>query len=426
MREGSPIKKKFNRRDFFKTLTGATVVTATTAGAIMAAEKSPLNDSESNTPFGMDLTQDPFPRIELGRKYSPPPPLMGRQMGTVNTLSQAPLGYEMDGDVKVFKLIAQPVTVPITKGTTKAERDSLRIKGRYKKFSPRPTYPKEMIAWGYNGICPGPTLEAIEGDRVRIILKNELPEPTSIHWHGFELPYAQDGADGYRPFNARLPVLPRDTREYEFTLYQSGTLLYHPGFNVMKQDGIGLSGMFVIHPKNPPHKIDKDFAILLQTWNFSPGNPNPDITNMDVSFATFNGKTAPDIEMMNVNQGERIRIRIGNLSLSPHPIHLHGYTFNIVGTTGGPIKESAQWPEATVNVPPGTTRDIELIAWNPGTWRFHCHVLHHIMNAMTDMPMGIAPDEGMFTYLHVIPKEPGYDPKNPNAPWQPPTKEETE
>lgn len=397
----------------------------TTAAAITAAEKSPLNVNESNTSSGMDLTQDQFPRIEAGREYSPPS-LMGKQMGTVNTLSQPPLGYEMDGDVKVFKLIAQPVRVPITKGTTEAERANLRIQGPYKKFSSRPTYPKDMIAWGYNGICPGPTLEAIEGDRVRIILKNETPEPTSIHWHGFELPYAQDGAAGYHRFNAHLPVLPGDTREYEFTLYQSGTLLYHTGFNVMKQDGLGLSGLFVIHPKNPPHKIDKDFAILLQTWNFSPGNPNPDITNMDVSFATFNGKTAPDIEMMNVNQGERVRIRIGNLSLSPHPIHLHGYTFNIVGTTGGPIKESAQWPEATVNVPPGTTRDIEFIAWNPGTWRFHCHVLHHIMNAMTDMPMGIAPDEGMFTHLNVIPKEPNYDPKDPNSPWQPPTTEETE
>jgi len=201
------MSKTFSRRGFFKTLTGAAIGTATTAGVIQADDNLPLEKSKNGKPLNMDITKDAFPRIEPNKKYSPPPKLMGKQMGTVNTLSQAPLGYEMDGDVKVFKLIAQPVRVPITKGTTKAERATLRIRGPYKKFAPRPTFPKEMIAWGYNGICPGPTLEAIEGDRVRIILKNELPEPTSVHWHGFELPYAQDGAAGYRQPELPLQLL---------------------------------------------------------------------------------------------------------------------------------------------------------------------------------------------------------------------------
>ncbi len=107
--------------------------------------------------------------------------------------------------------------------------------------------------------------------------------------------------------------------------------------------------------------------------------------------------------MMRVAQGERVRIRIGNLSLMSHPIHLHGYTFKSVGTTGGPIAASAQWPEVTVDVPPGSTRDIELVAWNPGTWRLHCHILHHIMNAMAATPMGIAPAEG---HVHLSPGAP--------------------
>ncbi len=374
---------------------------------------------------GMDMSKGASPRFDPHFQYSSPPPLMGKQMGRVHTLSQPPLGYTLDGEVKVFHLIAQPVRVPITRGTPSAERKEMlrHSPGRYGAFRARPSWPKEMLAWGYNGICPGPTLEAVEGDRVRILFKNELPEPTSIHWHGMELPYAQDGAAGYYSYNADRPTLPGETHVYEFTLYQSGTLLYHTGFNTMKQDGMGLGGLFVIHPKYPPHAIDKDFAILLQQWNFSPGNVNPDLTSMEVSFATFNGKTSPDIEMMTVKQGDRVRIRIGNLSLVAHPIHLHGYTFKIVGTTGGPIPVSAQWPEVTVNVPPGSTHDIEFIAWNPGTWRFHCHILHHTMNAMADMPMGIAPEEGMFTHLQVIPADPSYDPRDRHAPWHPPVRE---
>ncbi len=233
--------------------------------------------------MGMGMPgKDTFPRFDAKTKLSPPPPLMGKRMGRVRTLSQAPLGWEMDGDVKVFHLIAQPAHVPITRGTPADVQRAIdaRAAGAYARFRPHPTAPKEMLAWGYNGISPGPTLEATEGDRVRVVFRNELPEPTSIHWHGLLLPYAQDGADGFNSWNADRPVLPGESRTYEFTLYQSGTLLYHRGFNVMKQDGLGLSGLFVIHPKDDPQPPDHDFAILLQTWTFSPGNDNPDITSM--------------------------------------------------------------------------------------------------------------------------------------------------
>ena len=434
--------KKITRRDFVKGVT-AVAGTAAAAGVVgtatstMSAEmKSMGTTHEGMKPMeighgaGMhmdrDITVDRFPRYDPNARYSPPPPLLGKQMGKVHTLSQPPLGYEMDGNVKVFRLIAQPVRVAITKGSSEELKNMINknTQGPYTRFRSMPTFPKEMLAWGFNGICPGPTIEATEGDRIRVIFKNELPEPTSIHWHGVELPFAQDGAAGYYDFNADRPVLPGGTHVYEFTLYQSGTLMYHTGFNMMKQEGMGQAGLLVVHPKEYPHKIDKDFAILLQQWDLVPDNVNPILTSMEVKFATFNGKTAPDIEMMTVKQGERVRIRIGNLSLMAHPIHLHGYIFKIVGTTGGPIPESAQWPEVTVNVPPGSSRDIEFVAWNPGTWRFHCHILHHIMNAMTDMPMGIGGAGGMFTHLHVIPTDPNYDPRNPKAPWKHPSQKE--
>lgn len=135
---------------------------------------------------------------------------------------------------------------------------------------------------------------------------------------------------------------------------------------------------------------------------------NPDVTSTDPNWFTFNGKSAPNTEILTVNQGERVRIRFANLSnQNAHPIHIHGYTWKVVGTEGGPIPESAQWPGNTVNVPPGTVRDVEFVAWNPGYWHLHCHKLHHTVNAHADMPMGVMPMGGMTTFLYVIPKNKG-------------------
>lgn len=347
---------------------------------------------------------EPVPWADPGIKLSLPPPLMGKQMGRVHTPNVSPLGYEMDGNVKVFTLIAQPVihylldgppkensiwhTVNVAKGMMPSEFSTMFL-------------PKKGKLWGFNGSVPGPTIEAYEGDRVRIIVKNELPEPTSVHWHGFEVPNDQDGSGGI----TQPPIQPGETFIYEFTLYQTGTLMYHAGFNEKKQVGMGLGGLFVIHPKKSKYKINKDFAILLQEWHLLPGNENPDVTSTDPNWFTFNGKAAPSTEILTVNEGDRVRIRFGNLSnQNAHPIHLHGYTWKVVGTEGGPIPESAQWPGNTVNVASGTVRDVEFIAWNPGLWAFHCHKLHHIVNAHADMPMGVMPMSGMTTILHVIPK----------------------
>lgn len=420
----------YTRRGFlFSAFTGAGALYAAKATEALAQNNpktSSMNDhGKSAHSMKMNPLIDRFPRTNPKMRLSKPPETMGRQMGKVLTPGLPPLGYERDGNVKVFRLIAQPVERTLTRGLSRAEmQKELIIPKGYEPFRPRPSQPKSMLAWGFNGVCPGPTLEATEGDRVRIIYRNELPEPSSIHWHGFELPFYQDGASGYFPFEARRPTLPGEEAVYEFDLIQSGTLMYHTGFNVVKQEALGLGGLFVVHPKKKERPVDRDFAILLQQWTFYPGNPNPDVTVMEPSFTTFNGLTSPTFPMLEVNQGERVRIRFGNLSLMYHPIHLHGYVFELVGTTGGPIAPGARWKDVTVTIGPGESRDIEFRAWNPGTWRLHCHVLHHIMNQMPNMPMGIAPPEGMFTHLHVKPSDPSYDPLSPGAPWAYPTKEE--
>lgn len=336
-------------------------------------------------------------------KVSPPPPLMGKQMGKVITPNVPSLGYEMDGDVKVFTLIAQPVEHYILDG--EPPEDSIWDKvNKVKGMMPGMYLPKKIKGWGFNGSIPGPTIEAYEGDRVRMIVKNELPEPTSIHWHGLEVPNEMDGVGAV----TQLPIKPGETFIYEFKLYQSGTFMYHSGFNEKKQVGMGLGGIFVIHPKRYKNKIDRDFAILLQEWHLLPGNENPDVTSTDPNWFTFNGRSAPSTEILTVNQGERVRIRFANLSnQNAHPIHLHGYTWKVIGTEGGPIPESAQWPGNTVNIPPGSVRDVEFVAWNPGYWHLHCHKLHHTVNAHADMPMGVMPMGGMTTFLYVIPKNGG-------------------
>jgi len=234
--------------------------------------------------------------------------------------------------------------------------------------------------WGYNGITPGPTIEAFEGDRVRIYVTNKLPEGTSIHWHGFILPNGMDGVTGL----TQPKIAPGETFAYEFTLKQTGTLMYHPHFDEMTQIALGMHGFFIIHPRQAAaRRVDRDFAIFLNEWAINPGTATPDPTVMlDFNVFTFNSRVFPGTDPLLVRLGDRVRIRVANLTMDSHPMHIHGHRFFVTGTDAGPIQESAWVPENTTNVPVGATRDIEFVADNPGDWAFHCHKSHHTMNQM--------------------------------------------
>jgi FtsP/CotA-like multicopper oxidase with cupredoxin domain len=235
--------------------------------------------------------------------------------------------------------------------------------------------------WGYNGLTPGPVIEAVEGDRVRIFVTNRLPEPTSVHWHGILLPNGMDGVAGLN----QPRIEPGQTFKYEFTLRQSGTFMYHPHFDEMVQMGMGLMGMFVIHPRERRAPlVDRDFAIMLSEWFIKPGTSRPDVSEMtDFNVLTMNSKAFPGTAPLTVKRGDRVRIRLGNLSATDHhPIHLHGYRFKVTETDGGAIPEAGQWPETTVIVPVGSTRTLEFLADVSGDWAFHCHMTHHVMNQM--------------------------------------------
>lgn len=236
----------------------------------------------------------------------------------------------------------------------------------------------KIKAWGYNGSTPGPTIETVEGDRVRIYVTNKLPELTAVHWHGIILPSGMDGVTGL----TQKGIPPGETFKYEFTLKQHGTQMYHSHGDEMTQMGLGTMGFFIIHPKKPEQKIDRDYAIFLNEWFVPPGaeRPNPNIMT-DFNIFTFNSRAFPGTAPLVAQTGDRVRIRIGNVGQEDHPIHIHGHSFKVVATDGGDIPESAQWPETTVLVAPGQTRDFEFIA-NAGDWALHCHRRHHPMNAM--------------------------------------------
>ncbi|MDP9171018.1 MAG: copper oxidase [Acidobacteriota bacterium] len=262
------------------------------------------------------------------------------------------LPFTMDGGVKVFSLVAEPVRQTVIPGRT-------------------------FDLWGFNGSAPGPTIQAAEGDRVRIVFDNHLPEPTGIHWHGLELPVAMDGVPGI----GQKPVMPGERFVYEFPLHQHGTFFYHS--HMAMQEMVGMLGGFIIHPKVAyAPRVDKDYLIALQEYAVLPNNTIPNSMSMEFNWLTFNGKSGPASTPLIVREGERVRVRFINLGMDHHPIHLHGFTFWETGREGARQQESAWTRGNTTLVGVAQARDIEFVADRAGDWMLHCHMPHHMMNQM--------------------------------------------
>lgn len=239
---------------------------------------------------------------------------------------------------------------------------------------------RPITAWGYNGSVPGPAIEVQEGDRVRIVFDNHLPEPTTPHWHGLEVPIEMDGVPGV----TQDPIMPGGRFVYEFTVNQNGTFFYHS--HMPMQAMMGMIGLFIIHPKRPHEpRVDRDFAFVLQEWALLPNNNVPNTLAMEFNWLTMNGKSGPATTPLLVKQGERVRIRLVNLGMDHHPIHLHGTQFVVTGTEGGRQPESTWGPGNTVVVGVAQARDIEFVAKYTGDWMLHCHMPHHNMNQMASM-----------------------------------------
>ncbi|MBI5102748.1 MAG: copper oxidase [Nitrospirae bacterium] len=278
----------------------------------------------------------------------------------VETPDMPKLPYELKDGAKLFRLIAEPV-----------KRD----------FLPG----KVFDVWGYNGSMPGPAIEVNQGDRVRIHFENRLPEATTVHWHGLEVPINMDGV----PAISQPLVMPGESYVYEFTVHQHGTFFYHS--HMAMQEMMGMIGLFIIHPKEPyTPPVQKDFGLILQEWAVLPNNTIPNTLSMEFNWLTINGKAGPATTPLIVKLGERVRIRFVNLGMDHHPMHLHGQQFVVTGTEGGRVPEAAWYPQNTVLVGVAQARNIEFEAKYAGDWMLHCHLPHHMMNQMVSMvgPMG--------------------------------------
>ncbi|NBQ86104.1 MAG: copper oxidase [Betaproteobacteria bacterium] len=334
-----------DRRNFFGGAAGA-IAAAVAAGSVarvsLAALPEPVLQSRPDT---MPPLQPPD-----GRPYQP-----------VVTLNGWTLPWRMNNGVKEFHLVTEPVVREMCPGF-------------------------KVNMWGYNGQSPGPTIEVVEGDRVRIFVTNRLPEHTSIHWHGQRLPNGMDGVAGL----TQAPIEPGKTFVYEFVARRPGTFMYHPHADEMTQMAMGMMGLWITHPRLDARgrhpliaPVQRDFCFLLNAFDVEPGSMTPRImTMLDFNIWAWNSRVFPGLDTLNVRLGDRVRIRVGNLTMTNHPIHLHGHEFEVTGTDGGPVPPGARWPEVTTDIAVGQMRQIEFIADEEGDWAFHCHKSHHTMNAM--------------------------------------------
>ena len=301
-----------------------------------AAAVAPAATSATDTHAGMAiatpstgtsgaLTSDEMDRMhEAGVKAFP---------AKTEGLGGQPLEFRREGDFKVFDLVAKKVQWEVEPG-------------------------KYFEAWGYNGVVPGPEIRVTEGDKVRVVIKNELDESTSIHFHGQIVPIAMDGV----PFITQPPIKPGTNFTYEFTARPSGSHMYHSHHNSTKQVGMGLLGAFIVEPKDPTTRpaFDKEYTLIL--------NDGP-------QGFTINGKGFPATQPLVAKLGQKVLIRYMNEGQLLHPMHLHGLPQLVIAKDGYP--QPMPWMCDTLTVSPGERWDVIVDATEVGTWAFHCHVLSH-------------------------------------------------
>ena len=264
------------------------------------------------------------------------------------------LPYTLEDGVKVFQLTAEMVQWELTNGVS-------------------------VTAMSYNGTVPGPMIRVTEGDRVRIEVTNALDEPTTVHWHGVEVPNNMDGVPGI----TQDPIQPGETFTYEFTARPAGTYMYHSHYEGDRQVSAGLYGAFIIDPATPEaNPPDVDVTLMLSEWLMRDGMTYAamPMAGMEPNYFTINGKSFPSTQTINVQVGQRVRIRFIGIGQFIHPMHLHGMPFTIVATDGHPVPEASRLTKDTLTVAPGERYDVEFVATKPGQWMLHCHILHHTTN----------------------------------------------
>lgn len=255
------------------------------------------------------------------------------------------------------------------------------------------TFPFQAAeVWGYNGSTPGPTAIAYEGEKLRFVVKNELPEPTTVHFHGAHAPNDADGVAGISQLD---PIAPGETYTYEFTPQHTGTFAYHAHYDGAVQELKGLDGFLLVLPRKEPvsKHVDRDYAMVLQQF-FIPGEgepvmPFPPDTG-DFNTHTINGKTRDAASELPARVGEKVRIRIYNASNEFHSMHQHDFDMTVVSNNGHEVPAAGQFQITTKDDGPGNFFEAEFTPDKAGKWLFHCHVPHHTSNSKMSGPVGMA------------------------------------
>lgn len=328
------LKNRTSRRDFLQNAALGALAATTIAACAKDEAKAAVHQGQTGGTMGPHDTGAGGPKLsaadqmdamhEKGVKAFP---------AKTAVWGNQPLAPRRDGDVKVYDLTCKVVQWETEPG-------------------------KFVTGWSYNGQVPGPQIRVREGDRVRMVVKNELPESTAVHFHGLELPNDQDGV----PFITQPPIKPGKTYTYEFTVPNAGSHMYHSHHNAAKQVGLGLLGAFIVEPRQRTQydNVDVDYVMILNDGSHG---------------YTVNGKGFPATEPIVAKRGQKVRIRFMNEGMMIHPMHLHGMHMTVIAKDGW--DQPAPWKCDTLNIAPGERWDVIVSCTNPGTWAFHCHILPH-------------------------------------------------
>jgi plastocyanin len=316
--------------------------------------------SSTTSPTFQDVPDDPDAHHPPGETVSTvdgnDPPGGGGALGDGTVLAP----YTTVDGAKEFHLTMAETTIEVSPGVVKQ-------------------------AYAFNGIVPGPVLRVNEGDRVRIVVDNQLTFPTSTHWHGMILPNDQDGVGGI----TQPHIEPGGRYVYEWTAVATGTHWYH-AHSSGRHIGKGLYGPLEVVPRAGDIESDRDYRLMLG--------------DTDLGF-TLNGRSFPSTPTLAAEVGETVRLRLINTGDQVHAMHLHGVPFTVVAQDGMRRVQPEQMD--TLTIAPGQTYDLVFTQQYPGKWLIHCHMFVHSHMSADEHPPGESGMNGMVSVLEVTPASGG-------------------
>ena len=325
-------KRYLNRRNFIKFAGAAGVA----MGVGLHGNGATSADNSAPVPTGHEPAWKPNPQgtaDEMDAAHEKGVKFFLDNIGKDKDYWTAQLEPKMDGDTKVFEITC-------TEG----------------KWETEPGVQQDAMM--YNGRVPGPMIRVTEGDKVRVIVTNNMTQSTGVHFHGVHTPNSMDGV----PYVTQPPIKPGTSFTYEFVARPAGTHMYHSHHNAAEQVTRGHMAPFIIDPidkVNEP-RVDGDYVMMLNDAGIG---------------LTINGKSFPATQPIVAKKGDRIRIRYMNEGLMIHPMHLHGMYQQVIAKDGA--KLPAPYLADTLNIAPGERYDVIVDCQEPGAWAFHCHILTH-------------------------------------------------